>query len=70
MELDKACKQIAKELDMDYDIVRHIVMFQFQFIVSVMKHETDTHDILLNKLFKFKLKRRFKENKQKEYSSK
>ena len=30
----------------------------------------DTSDILFNKLFKFKLKRRYKDNKQKEYTTK
>ena len=35
-----------------------------------MKDETDTKDILFNRLFKFKLKRRYKEDKQKPYSSK
>lgn len=34
-----------------------------------MKSE-DTNDILFNKLFKFKLKRRYKDNKQKEYTTK
>lgn len=68
MELDKVCRQIAKELDEDYDIVRQIVMFQFYFTTQVMKDETDTHNILFNKLFKFKLKPRFKQNKQNNYS--
>ena len=35
-----------------------------------MKDPDDTHDILINKLFRFKLKSRFKQNKQREYSSK
>ena len=34
-----------------------------------MKSE-NTSDILFNKLFKFKLKRRYKDNKQKEYTIK
>lgn len=34
-----------------------------------MKSE-DTSDILFNKLFKFKLKRRYKDNKQKKYTTK
>lgn len=33
-----------------------------------MKDNTDIHDILIHNLFRFKLKSRFKENKQKEYS--
>ena len=35
-----------------------------------MQDKDDTHDILINKLFKFKLKSRFKENKQADYSPK
>lgn len=34
-----------------------------------MKDEDDTRDILINKLFRFKLKKRYKENKQLEYIS-
>lgn len=32
-----------------------------------MQDPAETRDILFNKLFKFKLKRRYKENKYKEY---
>lgn len=32
-----------------------------------MQDPTETRDILFNKLFKFKLKRRYKEDKSKEY---
>lgn len=35
-----------------------------------MKDPEDTRDILFNKLFKFKLKSRFKENKNLKYNSK
>lgn len=40
------------------------------FTIDVMKSDTDYHEILFNKLFKFKLKRRFKDNKTKKYSPK
>ena len=70
MDLNKTCRQVAKELDESYEDVYKIVMFQYYFITQVMKDETDTHDILINKLFKFKLKPRFKENKQSNYSPK
>ena len=68
MEIDKACKQIAKDLNLDYGLVRKIVYYQFKFIVDIMKDDQDIHDILLNELFKFKLKPRFKNNKQANYS--
>ena len=35
-----------------------------------MQDPDDTHDILFNKLFRFKLKSRFKENNQNKLSSK
>lgn len=34
-----------------------------------MKDDTDIHDILINKLIKFKLKKRYKENKQLKYKT-
>lgn len=35
-----------------------------------MKDDNDIRDILFNQLFKFKLKRRYKENKSKGYTTK
>lgn len=70
MEFEKACKEVAKELNEDPKLVHDIVMFQFKFIEAVMKDPDDTHDILLHKLFRFRLKPRFKLNKQQEYSPK
>lgn len=68
MNIEKTCRSIAKEVGEDYELVHKIVMYQFEFITKVMKDENDYRDILLNKLFKFKLKTRFKENKTKNYS--
>lgn len=68
MNIDKVCKQIAKDLNEDPNVVKQIVMNQFQFVVDVMKDEDDTRDVLINKLFRFKLKKRFKDNKQSNYS--
>lgn len=70
METQKLCKQISKQLNIDYNTVYDVCMFQFDFVKQVMQDEDDTHDILINKLFKFKLKNRFKENKQADYSPK
>lgn len=70
MDIEKICKEISKEQNIDQELVRKIVYFQFQFVREVMQDPVDTHDILLNKLFKFKLKRRFKENKQQKLTSK
>ena len=68
MNIDKVCRQIANDLNEDPNVVKQIVMYQFQFVVDVMKDEDDTRDVLINKLFRFKLKKRFKDNKQSNYS--
>lgn len=68
MNIDKVCRQIAKDLNEDPNVVKYIVMHQFQFVVDVMKDEDDTRDVLINKLFRFKIKKRFKDNKQSNYS--
>ena len=70
MNLDDVCRKISKDLNLDFDIVRDIVMYQFRYTVNIMKDPEDTRDILFNKLFKFTLKSRFKENKNLKYSSK
>lgn len=68
MNIDKVCRQIANDLNEDLNVVKQIVMHQFQFVVDVMKDEDDTRDVLINKLFRFKLKKRFRDNKQSNYS--
>ncbi len=68
MDLDKTCRSIAKELGYDYELVRQIVMYEFEFTTNIMKDPEDYREILFNKLFKFKLKPRFKNNKTKNYS--
>lgn len=68
MNIDKVCRQISKDLNEDPNVVKQIIMHQFQFVVDVMKDEDDTRDVLINKLFRFKLKKRFKDNKQSNYS--
>lgn len=63
-DIDKICKSISKELNIDYEIVHDVCMEVFKFTQNVMMDETDTHNILLNKLFTFKLKNRFKNDKR------
>jgi len=70
MDLDKTCRSIAKKLGYDYELVRKIVMYEFEYTTEVMKDPEDYREILFNKLFKFKLKNRFKNNKTKDYSPK
>lgn len=69
MTLNDICKRVSKDLNEDLDLVTEIGKFQFKFITDVMKDDTDIHDILINKLIKFKLKKRYKENKQLKYKA-
>ena len=68
MNIYKFFIQIGRQLNEDPELVKQIVMHQFQFVVDVMKDPDDTRDVLLNKLFRFKLKNRFKDNKNKPLS--
>lgn len=68
MNIEKVCKRISKELGEDYELVHDIVMYEFKFTTDIMKDPDDYRDILFNKLFKFKLKNRFKLDKTKNYS--
>lgn len=65
--LDDVIKQVSKNLDINRDIVNTVCKHVFQQTVDIMKSD-DTSDILFNEMFKFKLKRRFKEDKNRQYS--
>lgn len=67
INIDDVIKEVAKNLDLDRDTVSAVCKHVFQETVNIMKSE-DTSDILFNGLFKFKLKRRYKEDKQRQYS--
>lgn len=69
-DLEQAVKHISNKTGIDSQEVKNIIQYAFKFTIDVMTDEKDTHDILFNKLFKFKLKSRFKENKNKNYSPK
>ena len=45
MNIDKVCKQIGQKLNEDPELVKQIVMHQFQFVVDVMKDPDDTRDV-------------------------
>lgn len=60
MDIEDLCKQVAKQTGEDYTTVKQVVSYVFDFTANVMKDQTDLHDIMFNKLFKFKLKNRFK----------
>lgn len=67
-DVDVICRQISKTLNEDFSFVKNVVASQFLFITNVMKDDDDTKDILINKLVRFKLKDRFKKNKERDYS--
>ena len=69
IDIEQVIKEVSKETGVDREIVSVICKHPFLQTVELMKSE-NTQDILFNKLFKFKLKRRYKENKQSKYSSK
>lgn len=66
-DIQKIAKQISKETGIDVELVEKVCKFPFMFTEDVMKDETDTHNILFNKLFSFKLKSRFANDKTKPY---
>lgn len=65
--LEDVIKQVSKNLDIDKETVGTVCKHVFQQTVDIMKSD-DTSDILFNEAFKFKLKRRFKEDKNRQYS--
>ena len=69
IDIDSVAREVSKETGYDLDIVKKVCQHVFKQTEQIMKSE-DASDILFNKLFKFKLKRRYKDNKQKEYTTK
>ena len=67
ISLDDVIKQVSNNLNLDRELVATVCKHPFQQTVQIMKSE-DTSDILFNELFRFKLKKRYKENKQRQYS--
>lgn len=65
--LEDVIKQVSKNLDIDKETVGTVCRHVFQQTVEIMKSD-DTSDILFNEAFKFKLKRRYKEDKNRQYS--
>lgn len=68
--IDDVIKKVSKNTGVDKDLVDTICRHPFLCTVESMKDDSDIRDILFNELFKFKLKKRFKEDKTKQYSSK
>lgn len=70
IEIDKVVKEVSKRTGVDKEIVDTICKHVFRFTIDVMKDPSDYHEVLFSRLFKFKLKNRFKDDKTKQYSPK
>lgn len=70
IDIEDVIKQVSKRTKIDKEIVSVVCKHPFLQTVEMMKDEDNTQDILFNQLFKFKLKRRYKENKTLEYTTK
>lgn len=67
--IENVINEVSKNLNLNKELVSNVCRHPFIETVELMKND-DTRDILFNQLFKFKLKRRYKEDKNKTYSSK
>ena len=70
IDIDDVIKEVSKRTGIDIDTVSTVCKHPFICTMQIMKDDEDTHDILFHKLFKFKLKPRFKNDKQIDYSPK
>ena len=68
--IDDVIKEVAKRTGEDVELVNNVCKHVFRFTIDVMKDEQDYHEVLFAKLFKFKLKGRFKDDKTKPYTPK
>ena len=70
IDIEDVIKEVSKRTEIDKELVAVICKHPFLQTVELMKNDTNTQDILFNQLFKFKLKRRYKEDKSKPYTTK
>lgn len=67
IDIERVIKEVSKSTGIDESIVSTVCKHVFVETQKIMKDDTNTMDILFNSLFKFKLKRRYKENKSSKY---
>lgn len=70
INIDQVIKEVSERTGVDKDVVAVICKHPFLQTIEIMKSDYDIKDILFNQLFKFKLKRRYKENKTNQYTIK
>lgn len=68
IELNQVIKEVSTRTGVDIDTVAKICKHPFLQTVELMKDPKASQDILFNQLFKFKLKRRYKEDKSRGYT--
>ncbi len=68
IDIDYVVKEVSKKTGINQEIVENVCKHVFKFTTEVMKDDNDCHDILFRKLFRFKLKSRFRTNKTNKYS--
>lgn len=68
IDIEQIIKEVSKETGIDRETVSSVCKHVFLETERIMKNE-DTRDILFNRLFKFKLKRRYKEDKSRPYET-
>lgn len=68
IDIEQVIKEVSKRTGIEKEIVEVVCKHPFIQTMEVMKNDNDIRDILFNQLFKFKLKRRYKEDKSKKYS--
>ena len=68
IDIEQVIKEVSSRTGIDKEIVEKICKHVFDYTVNVMKDDENVQSILFNKLFKFELKRRFKENKTRKYT--
>lgn len=69
IDIEQVIKEVSLAVDKDVDLVSVVCKHPFIHTAKIMNDPTEARDILFNKLFKFKLKRRYKENKNLKYNS-
>lgn len=69
IDIEQVIKEVSKRTGIDKETVEVVCKHPFIQTVELMKDDKAIQDILFNQLFKFKLKRRYKENKSKGYTT-
>ena len=69
IDIEQVIKEVSKKTGIDKETVEAVCKHPFIQTVELMKDDKASQDILFNQLFKFKLKRRYKENKSKGYTT-